>query len=85
MNFEHPCHLVNVRDLIINKSLPVPQGARIQEQSWHALLFSVWKPQRFTGVEICITGKSLTQSSFVSFLLPGNSYIYQYGECFNFI
>lgn len=31
VDFEHPRHLVNVRDLLINKSLPMPHNVRVQE------------------------------------------------------
>lgn len=52
VDFEHPRHLVNVRDLLINQSLPVPHGGRLQEQGQHMWLFSVQKPHRFTGMEV---------------------------------
>lgn len=41
MDFEHPRHLVNVRDLIINESVPVPHGAKGQEQGGHMAVFNM--------------------------------------------
>lgn len=64
VDFEHPRHLVNVRDLIINESVPVPHGAKGQEQGGHMWLFSIWKPHWFTGMElVCIPGNPLIQSN----------------------
>lgn len=41
VEFEHPHHLVNVRDLTINNSLFVSQGAKVQELGQHACFFLI--------------------------------------------
>lgn len=41
MDFEHPRHLVNVRDPVINETIHMPRGAKVHEQGGQAALFNV--------------------------------------------
>lgn len=59
VDFEHPHHLVNVRDSIIKES---SRGAMVQEQGGRTRLFSIWKPNWFTGMDlVCIPDNPLIQ------------------------
>lgn len=64
VDFEHPRHLMNVRDPIINANVPMPLSAKVQGQSRHMWLLSVWKPHWFAGMELVwIPGNPLIQSN----------------------
>lgn len=68
-----PCHLVNVRDLLINKSLPMPHNVRVQEHGQP----TCFSHKETTGSLVYLVSPALDPVIFGSFLLSSSSCIHQ--------
>lgn len=78
VDFEHPRHLVNVRDPVINDTVPVshprpprPPGPGTQA-GWACWFFSLWEPHWFPGMElVCIPDSPSIQHNLCKISIIG--------------